>query len=952
MKKIIASIFLLAAVHIAKAQWSNTTNLFDDSLHMAVATPANTQKNVIVVNSYPDNGFFVIWEDERNMAGTNTDIYAQKYDKNGNRLWAANGVPVSNGPNRQHYTFSSNQDYRNRSFAATDSGGGFYITYADDSISSYVYERVMVQHVKSNGSNVFPNDGYVTSRSGAANWQTTPQLIADGNKGIFLVWKLASGNEYVYAYCYKDVAGTLQSYGGGRLNDNAIQTSTIAPCGIRTELVYPGTNVIDFNIWSDRDKGCNVIMNLNGNTASQYKMLGYNRLWRAKKSSRTKSYFRNTSGIACPQTTAYDSGQVYPLYILKSDFQNVACGTLDGNNLYTYTNYRLLSNGFQLMDQGAYDYHYPKGMTLGTNGNINIDMIAVTRRSYANNIVSDFTVQGYLYKSEKYDSVPFQRASFTNPELGFNPIQPVGLNKLTFQRDTLLGSGNYYPDFSLSGGGGDIYAATVMAVTGNRKVLLQHLTVKKIADSFAVQYTPTFDGKVQKSGTIIGSELNTGFGGTNISYDLPMIAVNDKGTAVFYTREYGRGARVSPIGKGTDLIWGAMGVPVGSGVANNNYYNFEQPFLIQDSTGAKGLIAWRDNRFFPYNSSDNIFMRHLDRLNESILYAPPHKRVKLLPNAYGSTIANPSVMYGTSRKFSRIEIYNSYGTDAGVSPAIDVLDNSYFGSVQVGIFQHSSAVRRYNNEAFLNRNYTIKTDSIPPGANFDINLYFTKQEFDALKSTDNGILDPGYLMAIRQPNTSGSLNSPNAYVPVAGEEQLPAVAWAAVEEGGYSMRINTTGFGHFFVKKMNATSTCSAAATSFTSNKTSASYLWQVKMPGDANFTFINDGANYTGTKTVTLQLNNIPASFNNNLYRCLLADLSASKTYYLQVVNQWTGTVNNLWENPANWSCGKVPDASIDVVVNSGTVTVNSNATCRSIKVTVGAAVNVTPGFTLTVVN
>ena len=79
MKKIIASILLLAAVGICKSQWSNTTNLFYDSLHMAVATPANTQKNVIIVNSFPDNGFFVIWEDERNIAGTNTDIYAQKF---------------------------------------------------------------------------------------------------------------------------------------------------------------------------------------------------------------------------------------------------------------------------------------------------------------------------------------------------------------------------------------------------------------------------------------------------------------------------------------------------------------------------------------------------------------------------------------------------------------------------------------------------------------------------------------------------------------------------------------------------------------------------------------------------------------------------------------------------------------------------------------------------------
>jgi len=767
-----------------------------------------------------------------------------------------------------------------------------------------------------------------------------------------VVWKIASGNEYVYAYCYKDVGGTLQSYGGGRLNDNAVQTSAIAPCGIKTDLYYPNTDVIDFNIWSDRDKGCNVIMSLNGNIGSQYKMLGYNRLWRAKKNASVKSYFRNTSGIACPQITAYDSGQVYPLYILKSDFQNVACGTVSGNNVYTYTNYRLQSNGFQLLDQGAYDYHYPKGVTLGTNGNINIDIIAVTRRSYAGNVVSDFTVQGYPYKSEKYDSVPFQRASFSNPELGFNPIQPVGLNKLTFRRDTLLGAGNGYPDFSLAGGGSDIYAASIMSVTGNRKVILQHLTVKKIADSFAVQYKTTPDGLEKKSGMIIGSEVSTGYGSTDISYDLPLLSVNDKGTAIFYIREYGRGARVSPIGKGTDLIWGAMGIPVGSGVSNNNYYNFEQPFLTMDSTGAKGLIAWRDNRTFPYNSSDNILMRHLDRLDESLLYNPPHKRVRLLPNPYGSTIGNPAVLYGTSKKFSRIETYNSYLTDPGISPAIDVLDNNYLGSVQVGIYQHLSAVRRYNNEAYLNRNYTIKTDSLPPGANIDINLYFTKQEFEALKSTDNGILDPGYLMAIRQPNTSTSLNSPSTYLPVVGEEELPAVAWESIEEGGYEISIRSTGFGNFFVKKMNSVSLCSAAATSFTSNKTSTSYLWQVKTPGSADFNFLNDDANYSGTKTATLQLTNIPASFNNNLYRCILAGITASKTFYLQVVNQWTGSVSNLWENPANWSCGKVPDASTDVVLNSGIITVNSNATCRSIKVTVGAAVNVTPGFSLTVVN
>ncbi|MBL0357714.1 MAG: hypothetical protein IPP72_12895 [Chitinophagaceae bacterium] len=137
---------------------------------------------------------------------------------------------------------------------------------------------------------------------------------------------------------------------------------------------------------------------------------------------------------------------MYPLYYIVRDYQNVACGGGSGP-LYEYTNNRLLSNGYQLIDIDAYDYNYPKGVTLTTNGNINADLVAVTRRSYTNGVLSDFTVQGYLYRSEKFDSVPFQRASYNNPEIGFNPIAPDGLNKLNFFRDTILAFSNYYADF-------------------------------------------------------------------------------------------------------------------------------------------------------------------------------------------------------------------------------------------------------------------------------------------------------------------------------------------------------------------------------------------------------------------------------------------------------------------------------------------------------------------------
>ena len=86
--KLFLTIVLSAWITVASAQWSNTTNNFTDSLHMPVSVAAASQRNPIILTSYPDGGYFVIWEDDRNYAATKTDIYAQKFDNAGNRMWA------------------------------------------------------------------------------------------------------------------------------------------------------------------------------------------------------------------------------------------------------------------------------------------------------------------------------------------------------------------------------------------------------------------------------------------------------------------------------------------------------------------------------------------------------------------------------------------------------------------------------------------------------------------------------------------------------------------------------------------------------------------------------------------------------------------------------------------------------------------------------------------------
>lgn len=942
MKYLIILVVLSIAVS-ASAQWSNTTNQFYDSLHTPVSNVIGVQKNPIILNSYPDGGYFVIWEDERNLATTKQDIYAQKYDAAGNALWAANGVPVANGPNAQRYAFSSNQDYRNRSYAATDSAGGFYIGYVDDSVNNYSWERIAVQHIRSNGTGVFPGAGSIieTTPAGSSFTYSVPLLTADGNKGFYLSFsKNLPGENQIYVFDFRDENGTLKYYGGGRVNDNGIQRSELSPCGVRYYIDYPSVSVQDYNIWYDGQGGCNIIMAMNGNGAGQGKMLAYNRIWRARKDSRVKTYFRNSSGAACPRYTDYKKDEVYRLYTFSMDQIVTTCGTVDGQTVYVVTSYYLRSNGYQLIDIGGYDYNFPKGITVSTNGNINVDLLAVTRRSYANNTVSPFTVQGYVYKTEKYDSVPFQRASFTNPDIGFNPTPPATSNELNFFRDTLLGVSDYFVDFSLSAGGNEIYAAALMGSFGSRTVRLQHLQVlAQTADSYAINYKTAF-----KYGAVIGKEISTGFSGNNITYDFPLVTVNNNGNAMFYIREYYRSARVSPVYNDAQLIWGAMGKPIGTGLYNGNYYNLEQPVAAIDQSG-RGLIAWRDNRTLPGATGENIFMRHLDSL-DYFIHTPPNKPVKLVPNPYGGSAANPVYLAGSSKTWSTLDVASTINYVQTTGPLAEIKDDYSLGTVTAVIYQNTGATRLYNNVPYLSRNYNIKTETLPAGPNLTIGLrlFFTDEEFLALKLADNAIQTPGDLIAIRQPATT--TDAPTVYAPVAGEQVVSPTAWKTVP-GGYYIELNGYGFGNFFIQKPAAFGTCPGGNATVTSNLNGSNYQWQVN--AGSGFVNINNNANYNGTHTITLQLNAIPATWYGYQYRCLV-DGANSNPFFLKFTATWTGAVNNNWENPANWGCGAIPDANTDVVINSGTITINANASCRSLTVKPGASVTVKPGINLDV--
>jgi PKD repeat protein len=141
---------------------------------------------------------------------------------------------------------------------------------------------------------------------------------------------------------------------------------------------------------------------------------------------------------------------------------------------------------------------------------------------------------------------------------------------------------------------------------------------------------------------------------------------------------------------------------------------------------------------------------------------------------------------------------------------------------------------------------------------------------------------------------------------------------------------------------------CPGGGGLLVSNLNGSSYQWQLNTGG--GFVNITDNANYTGSNSGTLTLSNMPSSQYGNLYRCTV-DGNSSDIFELKFENSFTGAVSTAWENPANWSCGSIPDGNTDVIIGIGqTVVLNSNAICRTLTLLPGVSFTINSGFVLTI--
>ncbi|MBL7727639.1 MAG: hypothetical protein JNM68_08140 [Dinghuibacter sp.] len=143
------------------------------------------------------------------------------------------------------------------------------------------------------------------------------------------------------------------------------------------------------------------------------------------------------------------------------------------------------------------------------------------------------------------------------------------------------------------------------------------------------------------------------------------------------------------------------------------------------------------------------------------------------------------------------------------------------------------------------------------------------------------------------------------------------------------------------------TGICAGGNTELRSFTEGATYQWQENT--GSGFVNITNGGNYSGTTTLALQLTAIPAAWAGYQYRCVVDGLPGA-IQGLSLTNTWRGGISDAWENPANWSCGAVPDANTTVVIPTGTLVIRSHVTIRSLRLSPGVHLSVDPAYTLTV--
>jgi hypothetical protein len=131
-------------------------------------------------------------------------------------------------------------------------------------------------------------------------------------------------------------------------------------------------------------------------------------------------------------------------------------------------------------------------------------------------------------------------------------------------------------------------------------------------------------------------------------------------------------------------------------------------------------------------------------------------------------------------------------------------------------------------------------------------------------------------------------------------------------------------------------------------------YQWQVSIDSGTTFNDISNGDLYKGVNTNFMIITRVDSNMYKYMYRCSIGNNEYLNGGIIKFYHHWNIYTNDLsWENPANWSCGSIPNYSTVVEIPSGSkVILSTNVTCKGLILGQGADLTIKPGFSVTIVD
>jgi len=276
-------------------------------------------------------GVIIAWQDSRNG---NYDIYAQRLNGSGIPQWMANGVPV--------VVYTLSQQYP---VIHEDGQGGAYVIWRDNRNANY---DLFAQRLTSSGGQAWTSGGLEVS--GASGDQYSPLLTLDAYGSAVAVWTdQRAGNADVYAQRFGPSAAFAWA-------DNGVAVCTAAdaqwPNAIETDGTYT-----TYVVWTDlRDYATN-----NYDIYAQAIRLTGSSVW----ASNGAPVCVNTSQQREPTLVVDPAGGVF---VAWNDTRSGSRNDLYGQRLTSGGSPLWTTDGIALITTGGPYRQYPVGASDGAGG--------------------------------------------------------------------------------------------------------------------------------------------------------------------------------------------------------------------------------------------------------------------------------------------------------------------------------------------------------------------------------------------------------------------------------------------------------------------------------------------------------------------------------------------------------------------------------------------------------